>query len=365
VGSRRESSLRPHGAWSDIELDYHFLARGYYQNDQRIEWSGVESFFGVEGILDGTIRLPRGEWDPQCYGEFYLNQPFNENIYIDIHEGEGEERPSYLANYRVDTLEISQLYLSFDVADCEIKLGKFRTPFGRYAFPLMTNARLFAPFIRTEAILWRETGLSFKYHPEYWVTEVSLVNGCEDRDTNSTKGLVARVGMELESFACGGSIKLQDGIGSEEQKMYNEHVGMDVLLRRGGWTFSSEIIYDQYGFRRPKFDPNDIFWERGIYYRELNKGFKKPISGVGYYFDTTYRRRPWLINLNYGEYYPEQLGVEAHDVVNRRGIVKIGWDCQEYIQLYSAVIVETAGYEAQCERDRRGWCCLGGIKMSL
>ena len=33
--------------------------------------------------------------------------------------------------------------------------GKMETPFGRTYFPLLTNAWLDAPFLRTEAILWR------------------------------------------------------------------------------------------------------------------------------------------------------------------------------------------------------------------
>ena len=48
---------------------------------------------------------------------------------------------------------------------------------------------------------------------------------------------MARAGFDQQWFAAGMSVKLQDGIGSEGQKMYNEHVGADIMFRRGNWTF--------------------------------------------------------------------------------------------------------------------------------
>jgi len=37
------------------------------------------------------------------------------------------------------------------------------TPFGRTYFPLYSNSRIDAPFIRTEAIGWRQTGVLLHY----------------------------------------------------------------------------------------------------------------------------------------------------------------------------------------------------------
>ncbi len=172
-------------------------------------------------------------------GEFYVSQPFNRNILVNT-----EERRSYVGNFMVDSLEISQLLLAFRRDNLELVVGKMATPFGRTYFPLFTNARLDAPFIRTEAIRWRETGLLVRWDPDWLVCEVALTNGCDDRDTNSSKALVSRLGVEQEQWAVGVSVKVQDGIGSEVQKQYNNHVGADAMCRWGIFTLSGEVIYD-------------------------------------------------------------------------------------------------------------------------
>ena len=41
------------------------------------------------------------------------------------------------------------------------------------------------------------------------------------------------------------------------------------MYRFGRFTLSGEAIYDQYGFTTPGFNPDDIFWGRSIYYRDL------------------------------------------------------------------------------------------------
>jgi len=68
---------------------------------------------------------------------------------------------------------------------------------------------------------------------------------------NSSKALVARAGIDQPWYALGTSVKWQDGNGSETQKAFNNHVGLDAMIRRGQWTLSGEAIYDQYGLRRP------------------------------------------------------------------------------------------------------------------
>lgn len=157
------------------------------------------------------------------------------------------------------------------------------TPFGRYYSQLWTNQLIDAPFIRTEAILWRETGLLLRWDPGIWVIDAGLFNGHHGRDANSTKGLVARIGAEEENWALGSSVKVQDGFGSENQKTYNNHVGLDAMVRQGRWRLFSEVLWDEYGLRRDDFDPLDIFWEKSIYFRDINKADGVPIQGTGYY----------------------------------------------------------------------------------
>jgi len=348
----RRSSLLDH-----CELDA--AVRGYYLNDQRIEWSGQECSFGAEAVLAPVFRHCWDGWQTTVEAEFYLNQPFNRNILVDT-----PERASYAANFEVDTVEISKLFISFRRGDLLLGIGKMTTPFGRVHFPLFSNARLDAPFIRTEAILWRETGVLLRYAPCPFVADVALTNGSEDLDTNSSKALVTRLGVECPAWSVGVSLKTQDGIGSEGQKQFNNHLGMDFMLRGGPWTFSGEVIHDEYGFRRPGFDPLDITWGRSIYYRDRNLGLYEPITGVGYYLNLGYCGSCWDASLNYGEYHPQQLGDPRHDTPNRRGIVKVDYRLSPWVDVYSAVIVETAGFIAQDGRPRRGLAVLVGFQWS-
>ena len=100
-------------------------------------------------------------------------------------------------------------------SDWTFKIGKFVTPFGRTYFPLYTNADWDAPFIRTEVIGWRETGILAHYKSGYFVGDIALTNGGENLYTNSSKFLVARVGLESDCWAIGCSAKKGNGNGSE------------------------------------------------------------------------------------------------------------------------------------------------------
>ena len=341
--------------WWDVGC----VVRGYYLNDQRIEWSGVECTFGAEAAVAPVFKRRFGSWETTVEGEFYLNQPFDRNLLADT-----PERRSYLENYRVDTFEISQLRIAVATGDLTLVAGKMVTPFGRVYFPLYSNARLDAPFIRTESILWRETGFLLRYAPGVLTADVALTNGGEDRDANSSKALVSRIGIDAERAALGVSFKVHDGIGSEGQKVYNNHVGMDCMVRRGRFICSAEVIYDEYGFRRPGFDPNDITWCRSIYYRDLNCRLNVPITGIGYYVDVGYRGDRWSCFLDYGEFYPQSIGHPQHDVVNRRAIVKVDYHFTPSLSVYAACLVENAGYLAQDNRPRQGGVLLAGLQWT-
>jgi hypothetical protein len=340
------------------EWDFGFLARGYYRNDQRIQWSGMESTFGAEGVFTPRMKCCMGGWETIVEGEFYLNQPFDQNILADT-----PERVSYMGNYKVNTFEISKLYVSCRRGDWTVTAGKIETPFGRYYFPLYTNARIDAPFIRTEAIHWRETGAFLGYHPGIWRFDAGFANGTDDLDSNSSKAIVSRAGLEGECYALGASVKWHDGIGSEQQKQYNNHVGADAMLRWGPFRLSGEVIYDQYGFHRPGFDPDDITWYHSIYYRELNRRYKEPIWGVGYYVDLTFTKEKWDIDLDYGEYYPCNIGNPQHDVTNHRGIAKLAYRWMPCLQSYVCVLIEDSGMIAQEDRQRRGYMLLAGMQF--
>jgi hypothetical protein len=336
------------------------LARGYYLKDDRIQWSGLESTFGVEGVLASAFRYTCGAWETAVEGEFYLNQPFDRNVLIN-----SPERASYAGTFEVDTVEVSQLLVSVRRGDLLLALGKFTTPFGRTHFPLLTNARLDAPFIRTESILWRETGALVHYQPGWFVADFALVNGCEDRDTNSSKAIVSRLGIEGKHGCLGASAKWQDGIGSDEQKVFNNHLGLDAMVRFGRFSLSGEVIYDEYGLRRPKLDPVEVTWYRSLYYRDLNNRNDVPITGVGYYLNLGFEGERWQASLNYGEFYPKPIGHPQHDRTQRRGIAKLIFHAGAHLDLYSAVMIENDGYVAQCGRQRQGTVALAGLQWSL
>lgn len=349
-------SYAPWGDWYRIDV----LARGYYVNDQRLEFTGQEATFGVEGVLAGILRRQAGDWEFAIEGELYLNQPFDRNQLKDT-----AERRSFLANFDIEPLEISQLVLSARNGDLLLAVGKMVTPFGRTYFPVYSNDRRDAPFIRTESILWRETGALVQYDPGILVLTGALVNGCEDMDTNSSKAFLARAGIDAEWFALGTSVKTQDGIGSEHQKTWNNHVGFDAMLRFGRCTLSAEAIYDEYGFRQVDFPTDEITWYHGLYHREQNRAFMKPITGFGYYVNFGYDGPCWSWSLNYGEFDPMTLGDPVHDVTTRRGIVKLIHHFTPAVDAYGAVIIENDVPDAQDGRHRQGAYLLAGLQAAF
>lgn len=345
--------------WTKVDrFHVDFLGRAAFENDQRIEWSGVEATFGVEGSMLAGAREDFGTYTAGLESEILLNQPFDRNILADT-----AERRSYLSNWMVDPVQISQLYLTARRNDFMLALGKMMTPFGRVYFPLYKNDRSDAPFIRTESILWRETGLLVQWDPGNWVFTASVMNGGYDRDANSSKALIARVGYETEWMALGGSIKRQDGIGSESQKQYNEHVGLDGMVRRGPWTLSGEVIYDLYGLRQP-INPLNITWGRSIYYRDQNRGLFQPITGVGYYGNLGYSQGHLTTMLNFGQFFPAQIGDPRHDIGNWRAIAKIIWHFRS-TDTYVMCLWENDVPNAQDNRLRQGVDVLSGFQMAL
>ena len=316
---------------------WQIMGRGHYLNDQRWEFTGQEATFGVEAILAGGVVHHHAGWTLELGGEFYVNQPFDPNILVDA-----PVREAYKPNFIIDPFEISQLALAASRGDITWTLGKFTTPFGRTYLPLISNARWDAPFIRSEAILWRETGWMLEWTPHNWDLTVALTNGSEDQDTNSSKALISRIGWSGGGWTLGGSIKEQDGIGSEGQKYYNSHVGFDVAYRIGCWTFCSEMIYDKYGFRRNSFSPDEIDWGRNLYHRDLHFQNLKPITGWGYYVGGLYEGEKWMNWFSYGQYLPQELGDPIHDHETHRFLGKFIRHLTPSFDAFAVVLLENS-----------------------
>ncbi len=312
------------------------LARGYYLNDQRLEFTGAEATFAVEGVVDGGVHQRVGNWDCMVEGQFFLNQPFERNILVDI-----PLRQSFAHNFDINTFEISQLYLAARNENLFFQAGRFVTPFGRFYFPMYLNNFQDSPFIRSEVVAFRETGFLAQWTPGPLVFTAALTNGGFQQDMNSSKALIARVGVDQGWYAFGASIKQQDGTGSEMQKLYNNHVGVDAMVRFGNWTLSGEALYDEFGFRRPGFNLDDITWGRSLYFREVNRGLFVPSTGVGYYVNLGYQGPRWMLMLNYGDYFPrQQLGIPARDTPIHRGIVKLSYHFTPNLETYGIALIE-------------------------
>jgi hypothetical protein len=342
------------------DFTYHFggKGRGYYINDQRIEFTGVEATFAVEGVIEGGLIQRAGGWDLSFQTQLFLNQPFGKNILVD-----NPERQSFAANFDIDPLQISQLYLGARNGDVFVALGRFVTPFGRFYFPNYRNNFDDSPFIRSEAILFRETGLLLQWDPSIWVIQAALTNGSFQQDTNSSKALVARVGIDQPWYALGTSVKWQDGNGSESQKAFNNHAGVDAMVRYGSWTLSGEAIYDQYGLRKPGTPLNSITWGRSLYYRDYSNGLDIPITGFGYYMNLGYEGPQWTLMLNYGEFYPQHIGVPQQDAVTRRGLIKASRHWTQHFETYGVVLLENDLPNAFDSSTRRGTYVIGGCQF--
>jgi len=243
-------------------LELEGLVRGYYVNDQRIRWSGLEETFGAEGVIRAHLEKQRAWGKLRVDSEFFVNVPTDDNILTD------EARRQYHSTFEIEPFEVSRLHVGVEKGGFTFKIGKEQTPFGRTYFELFSNSRFDAPFIRTEAIVWRETGIFLNYERGLWVFEAALVNGVEDRDNNSSRAGIARVGLQADNWACGVSGKIQDGVGSGWEKKYNNHAGVDFMIGYKGFAFSGEVIYDEYGFRGD-YEAQDVGSPRSLYYRDI------------------------------------------------------------------------------------------------
>ena len=358
----------------NTQLDVWATARSFYSADMRWEFTGQEETFAVEGQTLMHLTHQSGGWTNSVTGELYLNQPFDDRILNDYNL-----RESFANNFRnLDAFDISQLFLTVGRHHWAVDLGRFVSPFGRYYVPQTnnfrnTNYRFYAPFIRSECILYRETGLQLRLQPGWFRLAAAYTNGSDGLDTNSSKAICARVGVETAPFNAGISVKWQDGLGSEHQKEYNNYVGFDLMLRRGRWRFSTEWLYNQYGLRRANLALDDITWGRSLYNRQLNNGHNVPLEGWGGYANLIYESDRWTAVLQYGEFHPQPItnnntAINAadraiHDTTTRRGMGQLTWRVNQHLEFINTGFVENRVENAQDGRHRHGFSLLTGMQF--
>jgi hypothetical protein len=141
-------------------------------------------------------------------------------------------------------------------------------------------------------------------------------------------------------------------------------VGVDAMVCRGNWTLSGEVIYDQYGLRRP-YDQLEIFWGRSLYHRDINKAPWEPINGVGYYANLGYEGERWSLMLNYGAFYPEQIGHAQHDTPTRRSLIKASRHWTENFETYGVLLLENDLPQAFESHTRYGTYVIFGMQFVI
>jgi len=345
--------------YDNLSLDLNFTARGYVLNDQRIYWSGMEFSFGAEALISANL-IKKMKWgEVSVETEIFLNQPFGKNVLTD------EGRKQFYPNFNIDTFELSKLNIRLKTGKFTIKMGKALSPFGRSSFPVYSNNLKYgSPFIRSEAILWRETGVFINFKTGVFSFDIAAVNGEENRDTNSGKAGIFRLGFEGENWRIGASVKEHDGYGSEWQKLYKNHKGFDLMFKFSNIEFSAEAIWDRYGFHR-EFSSKDIFWPNSIYYRELFKGYKDPIKGFGWYSNIKFEIKKILINLNYGVYIPETIGNIYHDNTIKRFIIKVSFNPIKELSVFLTGVLENTKPEESWRQGAKGFAGLFGFAFKL
>jgi hypothetical protein len=275
-----------------------------------------------------------------------------------------EMRAKYLANFEVTPLNIAQLYIEVAKGNFSFALGKKETNFGEnYSYPLV-NSYVDQPFIRTEAILRYETGFFLAYRPGILDFSLAIVNGGEEMDTNSSKAGIIRLGLKGKNWALGISAKGQDGIGSERQKQYKNHAGLDMMIKHGRFRFSAEVIYDEYGFRK-EYNPDDISWKRSLYYRDVFYKYETPVTGIGGYIDLQYETPHWSAAANYGEYYPKEIGQPFHDDPVKRMIVKFRIRLASDFHLFCMGLFENKRQKEELFQGAHDYAFLCGLQYRL
>jgi hypothetical protein len=309
------------------------VLRAFLLNDQRLQWSGLETTFAAEAAVavDWTKRF--GGWRIAARGEVFINQKSNENILAD------EYRDRYRQNFLFDLFSLKQLYVQASSGALELRIGKFPTPFGRRHAASFCNAQVDLPFIRAESIIPYDTGLLLSLAPRLWRLDVAVVNGSEDRDTNSAKAVIARLGLHGKNWELGVSGKVFGDRGSETQKQYSDHVGVDLRVRAGAFTLSGECIRERYGLRCP-YDEDRIFWPRSFYYRDIFYRPGTPIQGTGGYVDLAWENRAVSVALNYGIYRPQRIGNPLHDAENHRLLASCAVRIARGLSPFVSVLIE-------------------------
>jgi len=146
----------------------------------------MESTFAVEGVLDAGAMQQVDGWELTLESQSFLIS--RSTITCLPIRRSGGRSPTTSISIRCKS---HKLYVAARRGDFYAAMGRFVTPFGRFYFPNYRNNFDDSPFIRSEAILFRETGLLLQWDPAFGFFNAAVTNGGFQQDANSSKALVA------------------------------------------------------------------------------------------------------------------------------------------------------------------------------
>ncbi|MGE0433688.1 MAG: hypothetical protein AB7K09_11910 [Planctomycetota bacterium] len=303
----------------DLDVKAGGFIRAYYRNDQRIFFSGVETTFGAEAGLHARATWRRDGWDLSAATRFAINQPYNLNLFrVGLSGPNG-----YQKNFVVNELEIKEMYLEVGYGDLLFVAGKKATFIG--ARPMQrayANDGVDRPFLHTEIIDPTEVGVWAHLTPGCFEFIAGVSNGVEDIDTNSSKAVIARIGVNLPHMRFGVSARLFNRVGSEFQKYYSNYVVGDFMLMRDGWYAGIEVGWDEHGLRR-KLTDLSLLDRRSYYGLDVYNGETNPVWGFGIGVAAGYVGQVVRAEISLSSYRPEPIGIPTHDAAVFRFLAKL------------------------------------------
>ena len=359
---RRSAQLgvRPEGGNTSVRT----TVRAYLLDDLRIQWSGVEATFGVEGAVELDHSRP-GPFGPlEVRGRFDLNSTWRQAVLA----GDGTNRDDYLATFDVDPFYLANLYVTFETPGLTWQVGKFPSPaaaaFRKELGLGLFNSGLDAPFVHTEIVDRREIGVGLGKRHGSWGWKFAVTNGEEDLDTNSAKAsmllleLGSREGRLFKLFG-----KVQDGIRSEAFKAPASYAGFGVYAGRPQRVrFAFEATVDTHGLYRDYTGP--ITWPTSIYHRDVYDG-GDPIWGYGAHVVFRRDRGPWQACLSYGEYYPDHIGLPEHDEPVKRFLLSARRAFRGDGSFYWMLILENERPDEDWQKGDRPVAAAMGVEVSF
>ncbi len=223
----------------ELNLEMEGWVNIYYLNNQQIQHTGNECTFGAFTDVELTLR-PYSNFNIYSKGLFRLQQELDSTA-------RGYEK------YTKEPFEVRTLFIGIETKKCgRVCLGKLEKGAGNFNYPDFVPADIFIPLDRTR-ILRYDTGIFWDFGRRGWQARTALINGVEELDSNSAKGLFiqieksSKVSDSLRGEA-GVFAQVQDGRGSTPIKYDDNYIGTFLALDAGRLRLDTGAAYHYYGY---------------------------------------------------------------------------------------------------------------------